>query len=112
MSDIVNDLWAERASELMQYLTTEEALDLNMAYERYGDFEELVARLERKYTNEREKDQQEALKSLTPDVMKTADEWLNGRESWQVAREDMSVDEKLAQDDVMADRDYEERAGK
>ncbi len=61
MSHQQNDLWADRASELLPYLTAEEALALNGAYEAHSEFPELIVKLEHKYSTERLEAQGEAL---------------------------------------------------
>jgi hypothetical protein len=64
MSHQVNDEWADRAADLLPYLTTGEAMDLTGAYEALGDFESVVLALEAKYAKEMENVRSRALKHV------------------------------------------------
>lgn len=102
MSNASNDVLYERARELMPYLSGGEALDLNASLEDLERMYELVKGLERKY-----------LGHVQDDALITLRASLNGsQEAWHAEREGMTVDEKLEQDDEMADREYEESVGK
>lgn len=68
MSDFQTDIWYERATDLIGYVSREEAEDLNAFKANIEDFAARIVELEQKYRVEREKDATAALRAAKTDM--------------------------------------------